>query len=57
MVPRAKARGQEPPTLDAARDVIQEALIEKDINNQADRWLKESRAHLHVQKYLDEGQK
>jgi len=57
VVPRAKARGQEPPTLDAARDVIQEALIEKDISNQADRWLKESRVRLHVQKYLDEGQK
>lgn len=57
VVLRAKARGQEPPTLDAARDVIQEALIEKDINDQADRWLKESRVHLHVQKYLDEGQK
>lgn len=57
VVPRAKARGQEPPSLDAARDVIQEALIEKDISDQADRWLKESRARLHVQKYLDEGRK
>lgn len=57
VVPRAKARGQAAPTLDAARDVIQEALIEKDINDQADRWLKESRVRLHVQKYLDEGQK
>ena len=57
VVPRAKARGQEPPSLDAARDVIQEALIEKDISDQADRWLKESRARLHVQKYLDEGPK
>ena len=57
VVPRAKARGQEAPTLDAARDVIQEALIEKDINDQADRWLKESRGRLHVEKYLDEGQK
>jgi hypothetical protein len=57
VVPRAKARGQEPPTLEASREVIQEALIEKDINDQADRWLKESRARLHVEKYLDEGQK
>ena len=57
VVPRAKARGQEPPTLDASRDVIQEALIEKDINEQADRWLKESRSRLHVEKYLDEGAK
>ena len=57
VVPRAKAHGQEPPTLEASRDVIQEALIEKDISDQADRWLKESRARLHVEKYLDEGTK
>lgn len=54
VVPRAKARGQEPPTLDASRDIIQEALIESDINDQADRWLKESRTRLHVQKFLAE---
>ncbi|HYL63340.1 MAG TPA: hypothetical protein VE077_12040 [Candidatus Methylomirabilis sp.] len=54
VVPRAKARGQEPPTLDASRDIIQEALIESDINEQTDRWLKESRARLHVQKFLNE---
>lgn len=52
VVPRARARGQEPPTLDASRDIIQEALVESDINEQADRWLKESRARLHVQKFL-----
>jgi len=40
---RAKARGQEPPSLDAARDLIQEALTQRGINEQADRWLKESR--------------
>lgn len=57
VVPTAKARGQEPPTLEASRDVIQEALIQKDINDQADRWLKESRARLHVEKYLGEGTK
>ena len=32
VVPRAKARGQDPPTLDAARDTIQEALIQNGIN-------------------------
>lgn len=53
VVPRAKARGQEPPTLDASRDIIQEALVQNDINEQADRWLKESRARLHVQKFLE----
>jgi hypothetical protein len=57
VLPRAKAHGQEPPTLDASRDIIQEALVESDINEQADRWLKESRARLHIQKYLDEGAK
>lgn len=57
VVPRAKARGQEPPTLDASRDIIEEALIEGNINDQADRWLKESRARLHVQKFLSEGGK
>ena len=57
VVPRAKARGQEPPTLDASREVIQEALVESDINDQTDRWLKESRARLHVQKFLAEGAK
>jgi len=57
VVARAKARGQEPPTLDASRDLIQDALVQSDINEQADRWLKESRARLHVQKFLEEGAK
>jgi hypothetical protein len=57
VVPRAKARGQEPPTLEAARETIQETLIQMGINEQADRWLKESRARLHVEKVLDEGGK
>jgi hypothetical protein len=57
VVPRAKARGQEAPTLDDARDIIQEALVQSDINDQADRWLKESRGRLHVQKFLAEGAK
>jgi hypothetical protein len=57
VVPRAKARGQEAPTLDDARDIIQEALVQSDINDQADRWLKESRARLHVQKFVAEGAK
>src|SRR5215472_7842888 len=54
IVPRAKARGQEPPSLDAARDAIQEALIQNGINQQAEQWLKESRLRLHVEKFLDE---
>lgn len=54
VVPRAKARGQEPPTLDAARDAIQEALIQNGINQQAEQWLKESRLRLHIEKSIDE---
>lgn len=55
VVPRAKARGQEPPTFEAARDVIQEVLTQQGINEQADRWLKESRTRLSITKYLNEG--
>lgn len=54
VVPRAKARGQDPPALDAARESIQEALIQNGINQQAEGWLKESRLRLHVEKFLDE---
>ena len=57
VVPTAKEHGQAPPTLDAARDVIQEALVQTGIDEQADRWLKESRERLHIQKFLDEGKK
>lgn len=54
VLPRAKARGQNPPSLDAAHDYIQEALIQDGINAQADRWLKESHARIHVSKMLEE---
>jgi hypothetical protein len=57
VVPRAKARGQEAPTLDASRDIIQDALVQSDITAQADRWLKETRDRLHVQKYSEAGAK
>jgi hypothetical protein len=57
VVPRAKAQGQEPPPLDAARDLIQEALVQRGINDQADRWLIESKARLHIEKLLDEAAK
>jgi len=55
LLPRAQARGTTPPSLDAARDYIQEALIQQGINQQADRWLKESHTRLHVSKMLGEG--
>jgi len=54
VLPVAKSHGQEPPTLEASRDSIQEALIQQGINEQADRWLKESRLRLHIEK-LHEG--
>ena len=54
VIPRAKTRGQEPPSFEAARDVIQEALIQQGINEQADKWLKESRDRLSITKLLNE---
>ncbi|HXR32726.1 MAG TPA: hypothetical protein VN830_03400 [Verrucomicrobiae bacterium] len=54
VVPRAEARGQTPPTLEAARDFIQEALVQRAINEQADRWLKESRSRIRVENLLTE---
>jgi hypothetical protein len=52
VVVRAKARGQEPPSLEASREFIQEFLVQQGINEQADIWLKESRSRLHVEKLL-----
>jgi len=57
VVPRAESRGQTPPTLDNARDFIQEALVQRAINEQADRWLKESRTRVRVETMLDEKSK
>jgi parvulin-like peptidyl-prolyl isomerase len=57
VVPRAKARGQEPPPQDTARDFIQEALVQRGINDQVDQWLIESKARLHIEKFLDQAAK
>ena len=57
VIPRAEARGQAPPTLDAARGYIQEVLVQRAINEQSNRWLKESRARLRVEILLDENAK
>src|SRR5262249_57656641 len=54
LIPRAKARGQEPPPFETAQDLIQEVLTQRGINEQADRWLKESRTRLHVVKFIGE---
>jgi peptidyl-prolyl cis-trans isomerase SurA len=57
VVVRAKERGQKPPSFEAARDYIQEFLVQQGINEEADRWLKESRSRLHVENMLDTGAK
>lgn len=49
VVPRAESRNQTPPTLENARDFIQEALVQRAINEQADRWLQESRSRVRVE--------
>jgi hypothetical protein len=54
VVPRAESRGQTPPALADARDFIQEALVQGAINEQADRWLKESRSRIRVENLLNE---
>jgi hypothetical protein len=50
VIPRAQARGQEAPSLDAAKEVIRDALIQKGIDEQAERWLTESRSRIIVEK-------
>lgn len=52
IVSAAEARKETPPSLDSVRDSIQEALIQKGINELADRWLKERRDRLHIEKEL-----
>ena len=57
VVPRAESRNQTPPTLENARDFIQEALVQRAINEQADLWLQESRSRVRVEILLDEKSK
>lgn len=52
LVPQAGSRGETPPLLESVRDSIRELLIQRGINEQADRWLKERRARLHVEKEI-----
>jgi hypothetical protein len=54
VVARAQARGQTPPTLEAAHDLIQEALVQRSIDEQANRWLSESRSRVHIEKFMDQ---
>lgn len=55
VIPRAQARGQEAPSLDAARDVIRDALIQRGIDEQSERWLAESRSRIVVEKMPERG--
>jgi hypothetical protein len=55
VIPRAQSQGQTPPTLEEARDYIQEVLVQGAINEQTDKWLKESRSRVRVEKMLPEG--
>ena len=57
VIPRAQARGQEAPSLDAAKDVIREALIQTGIDEQANRWLAESRSRIVVEKMPEQPEK
>jgi len=57
VVVRAKERGQAPPSFEASREYIQEFLTQEGINEEADRWLKESRGRIHVEILLNEGGK
>jgi hypothetical protein len=50
VIPRAQARGQEAPSLDAAREVIRDALVQRGIDEQSERWLAESRSRIVVEK-------
>ena len=54
---RAKARNQTPPTLEASKEYIQQALVQREINEQTERWLKESHTRLHVEKFLSQDAK
>ncbi len=55
VIPRAQARGQAPPPLDTARDYIHDALVQRSIDEQAERWLNESRGRLRVEKFPEQG--
>jgi len=57
IVPQAKAGGQEAPSLDVAHDLIKEALVQRGINEQSEKWLRESRTRLHIDILLEGGSK
>ncbi|HLP99885.1 MAG TPA: hypothetical protein VK156_02080 [Candidatus Limnocylindria bacterium] len=52
LLPQLAARGEAAPPLDTVEEQIREVLVERAINELADRWLVESRAHLHIERNL-----
>ena len=49
LVPSLAARGQAAPTLETVQEQIRELLIQRDINQRAERWLEETRSRLKIQ--------
>ncbi len=52
VVPLTQKKGETPPALESSREMIRELLIQRGINEQSDRWLKERRARLHIEKEI-----
>lgn len=52
LLPQLAARGESAPALDTVEEQIREVLVVRGINQLADRWLEETRAHLHVERSL-----
>jgi len=52
LLPQLAARGEAAPPLDTVEEQIREVLVERGINELADRWLADSRAHLHIERNL-----
>jgi hypothetical protein len=47
-VPQLKQRNEPVPTLDKVQDTIREVLIQREINDRANQWLADTRAHLEI---------
>ena len=49
LVPSLAARGQAAPSLETVEEQIRELLIQRDINQRAERWLEETRSRLKIE--------
>lgn len=52
LLPQLAARGEAAPPLDTVEERVREVLVERGINELADRWLEESRSRLHIERNL-----